>query len=312
MALPVEDTFHELLDECAAAAADVGRLKDLNARYFKSSLPHDWVAAVVWFINTHLTTLGVAPAWRRLPLSLRHQAPREIGGVGGRPTRWVLSARSQQLCMLRWIDLEWLRSLLRPGDMHRVRIAQWTHAFDDNDDLAASAWSRINHARLEPRGHVIDTISPFKVLWGLDVPSEVRVGLTALCDKRTALRRDVAYRRVHEDLAPRVQADAERAVRPLSAADVEARLLTMKAIELAQGRPTLAATIYTWMTGRSMTRQTMHEMQTKLRSQYGIRRRYWMPARAGASADSKPKSTKILALTSSKELVSKMMITDGE
>lgn len=61
---------------------------------------------------------------------------------------------------------------------------------------------------------------------------------------------------------------------------VERRLLYCEAIELAQGRPTDAATYFGWMTGEKVSRQTMHEMRDKLREQCGFKTRAWLDIRS--------------------------------
>lgn len=253
----------------------------MNQHWFRQDFGMKETAAMLWLVNQRLTGLGIAPAWRHGPLHVdlyaRVPNPSSPGG-----TQMLGSMRKKAL-MRRWIDLAWLHAVLGPQHHHDHRA--WQHAFATDRHVAEAAWGRIN--RVASTGaSSFGVEGAYMVLTRLKVPDPHRVALTGLIDKNTAQRRETAHRRVRDDVRPRLERLKSRAQYPLTPEQFEHRMLVAEAIELGQGLPATSAMIFGWMTGRSISPQSIQVMRDKIADQCQLTRMYWCRRRAAPAPTS--------------------------
>jgi len=178
--------------------------------------------------------------------------------------------------MKRWIDLEWIRSAL--GTTHTTKKPTWSKAFAEDRDIAYAQMTLINATWLSGGAKIV-TRKSYEVLRDLQVPKTLRLGLSGYIDKDAATLVNNMEKRLKTKIRPRMEALMVREAYPLTIDEVERRMLFAEALELAVGSPTDAAFIFRWMTGESISRQTMHEMRTKIASQCELTTRHWRPQR---------------------------------
>lgn len=251
-------------------SATIAELRTMNVSTFYG--PTGWANTVarLWLINTKLTALGIAPAWRDIPAFVRSNPPPPTppGAVRVRP----LGDSLRRSLLRRWIDLEWLRALL--GPKHVPRFAKWGDAFSADQAKAERTWARINGVSSSGGGK-FGAETPYKVVHGLDLAQRDLFGLVGLINRDAGELLKNARKRVERSIRPTMELLMARASRPLSRAEVERRLVGCEALEIAKGRPAEAATVFGWMTGEPITRQSMHAMRDKVAEQCGLRTRAW-------------------------------------
>ena len=243
-----------------------------NAHWFAQPMAFELTTPTLWLINTEFTRRGVAPQWRGIPRFVRpaplppadprSTAPRRIGDVG------------QKNLMKRWIDLEWLRVAL--GSSHVTKKKSWQDVFSEDLKRAARTFARVNAIHSHGGGKE-GTQPAHEVMLVLSIPKLYRLGLTGLIDRDAGELVRNMESRVRTRLRPRLELLAERTAFALTSAEVERRILYCQAIELAVGRPTAAATLFGWMTGETVTRQSIHEMRCKIAKQCNLTTRAWRP-----------------------------------
>ena len=257
----------------------IDRLREMNRHWFSQNFGMNETAAMLWLINLRLTALGIAPAWRHGPfhsdLAARAPNPSRPGG------KQMLGSARKKAYMRRWIDLEWLRAEL--GHDHQIEHTPWRHACSANRQFAEAAWDRVNRVQSSGGGS-FGVQGAYMVVTRLRVPKLHRVALTGLVDKHTARRRATALRRVKDDIRPRLEQLKRRPHSPLTPAQVEHRVQISEAIELGQGVPSHAAVISRWMTGKSITPQSIQVMRDKIAEQCKLTRMYWGRCRAAPNA----------------------------
>ena len=264
-------------------AATVEDLVRLNAHWFLHPTGMPEAVAMLWLINTKLTVMGVAPAWRRIPAYIKVTPPPPLpfGDIALR----MLGDSTRRSLIRRWVDLEWLRSVL--GGSHVPRRPFWKGAFSTNDEEAERAWARINAVQSSGGGK-FGPETPYKVIHGLSIPKLTRFGLAGLIDRDAGELLTNARKRVAERIRPKMMALATRAQHPLSTAEIEQRLIACEAIEVAQGSPSDAATIFGWMTGKKITRQSMHAMRERIADQCKLSTRAWRATVPRKRVDASP------------------------
>lgn len=248
----------------------LGQLKELNAYWFGGVMGFEQTAPMLWLVNQELTRRGVAPMWRGVPRFVKaaHAAP--VNPVSKVP-RSIGEVAKKNL-MKRWIDLEWLRACL--GSSHFTKFRAWQDVFADDIDLAVTAFIKVN-AIWSHGGGKLGTKAPHDVVDRLSVPKALRLGLTGLIDRDSGELVRNMEKRLRAIYRPRLEAQMERAVFPLTRADVDRRLLYCQAIDLAVGSPTHSAKIFQWITGEAVSKQTMHEMRCKIADQCDLKTRAW-------------------------------------
>ncbi len=256
------------------ATKSLEELRLENAHWFAQPMAFELTAPTLWLINTELTRRGVAPQWRGVPRFVqrappppadpRSKAPRRIGDVG------------QKNLMKRWIDLEWLRVVL--GSAHVTKKKGWQDVFAEDLKRAVVAFSKVN-AMQSHGGGKYGTQPAHEVMLVLSIPKFHRLGLTGLIDRDAGELVRNMEKRVRTRLRPRLELLMERPAFALTSAEVERRIMYCEAIELAVGSPTAAATLFRWMTGEAVTRQTMQEMRCKIAEQCGLTTRAWRAIR---------------------------------
>ena len=248
-------------------------LRQSNAKWFAEPIAFELTAPALWTLNLELTRRGVAPMWRGVPRFIK--AMRLNPATPGREERRLGDAATKSV-MKRWIDMEWLR--LQLGSVHRTKYRLWQNAFSDDLELAIAAFAKVNVVWSTGSGHhngKAGTKPPHDVVDRLSIPALRRLGLTGLIDRDSGEKVRNMEKRIREKLRPLLQALTQRPVLPLTDDEVERREVYCRAIELAVGSPTDAARIFGWMTGESISRQTMHEMRTKIAAQCGLTTRAW-------------------------------------
>lgn len=265
-------------------SATVEDLVSLNAHWFRHPTGMREAVAMLWLINTKLTVMGVAPAWRKIPAHIKvtPPPPMPFSDIAVRS----LSDSTRRNLIRRWVDLEWLRSVL--GSSHAPQRTMWKEAFSTDDEEAERAWARINAVQSNGGGK-FGPETPYKVIYGLSVPKLTRFGLAGLIDRDAGELLTNARMRVHQRIRPKMEALSSRARRPLTKAEVEQRLVACEALEVAQGRPSDAATVFGWMTGTPITRQSMHAMRERIADQCKLSTRAWRaPVPRGRSSAASP------------------------
>ena len=253
-------------------AKSLGDLRDLNAYWFGQVLGFEFTIPMLWQINRELSSRGIAPGWRGIPrfvqaarlppVSPLNKGVRSLGEV------------AKKNLMKKWIDLEWLRCQL--GSSHLTKLKVWQGAFADDFDKAVLTFVKVNFVRAHGGGK-IGPRPAFKVVYGLAIPKLHRLGLTGLINRDAGELVRNMEKRLKTRIRPLLEAEMHRPAYPLTAAEVERRLLCCQAIELAVGSPTDATVIFRWITGESVTRQSMHEMKTKIAAQCNLGTRAWKP-----------------------------------
>lgn len=255
--------------------ATVDELREMNCHWFSQHFGMKETVAMLWLVNLRLTGLGIAPAWRRGPphidLNARMPNPALPGGMQ------MLGNLRKKALMRRWIDLEWLRAVLGPEHHHNHRV--WRHAFAADPQVAETAWGRINQV-CSTGGSSFGVEGAYMVVTRLKVPMLHRVALTGLIDKNTAKRRATAQQRLRDDVGPRLEGLMCRARHPLTPTQFEHRMRVSEAIELGQGVPAASALIFKWITGCSITPQSIQVMREKIADQCQLTRMYWCRKRA--------------------------------
>jgi hypothetical protein len=258
----------------------VDELRGQNARWHSNLMTFDAAVAHAWVIHEEFTSRGIAPAWRGVswtgsPSYSIPQAPLQAHGPGALRR---IGAKARHGLLMRWIDLAWLRQLLGPS--HVAKLAGWREAFTGSDKEAHRAFLQIFRLRSVNSGQVAATPSHV-ILDLLAIPDLHRRGLLGLIDKDSAALRRNAEKRVEEKVKPKLLKLKTRETHPLTEAQVQARLLSAHALELAAGVPGPAATVYEWMTGCSITPQSMFDARKKIAAQCGLTQRAWRGTRAG-------------------------------
>lgn len=259
--------------------ATVEELREMNCHWFNEDFGMKETVAMLWLVNLRLTRLGIAPAWRRGPphtdLNARVPNPVRPGGMQ------MLGSLRKKALMRRCIDLEWLRAVLGPEHRHNHRV--WRHAFAADPQVAETAWGRINQVG-STGGSSFGVEGAYMVVTRLKVPILHRVALTGLIDKNTAKRRATAQQRLRDDVGPRLEGLMCRARHPLTPTQFEHRMRVSEAIELGQGVPAASAMIFKWITGRSITSQSIQVMREKIADQCQLTRMYWRRKRAAPAS----------------------------
>lgn len=250
----------------------IDELRAANSYWFLQSMTFELTAPAIWVINTELTKRGVAPRWRGVPRFVKKALLSIPSPISKGPPR--LGDVGTKNLMKRWVDLEWLRIELGPSHVPRLKI--WTNVFAADLDQAISIFKKVNVVWAHGGGKV-GTKPAYKVVHGLNLPKVVRFGLTGLIDRDSGERVRNMEKKVAQRIHPSMDALMTRDVSPLTLDEVKRRLLYCEAIELAFGRPTDAAKIFLWMTGETVSRQTMHEMRKKIAEQCQLTSRAWKP-----------------------------------
>ena len=244
-----------------------------NAYWFSQPMAFELTAPTLWLINQELTSRGVAPQWRGVPRFVR-KATLSPPPPNSTSLKRLGDVATKNL-MKRWVDLEWLR--IKLGPLHVTKFKIWKDAFATDLDRAVPAFSRVN-AILSHGGGKWGTRPAHTVVDRLNVPKIVRLGLTGLIDRDSGELVRNMEKRVTVRIRPRLEALLTRTAYPLTKEEIERRLLYCQAIELAAGSPTDGVTIFRWMTGESITRQSVHEMRCKISEQCKLATRAWRPA----------------------------------
>ena len=247
-------------------------LRDANAYWFSQPIAFELTAPSLWLINQEMTSRGVAPQWRGVPRFV-NKATLPAPSPHSTSLKRLGDVAAKNL-MKRWVDLEWLRIQL--GPLHVTKFKIWKDTFAADLDRAVTAFARVNVVWAHGGGK-LGTKPAHKVVDRLNVPKIVRLGLTGLIDRDSGELIRNMEKRVQVRIRPRLEALTTRAAHPLTKEEVERRLLYCQAIELAVGSPTDGVKIFRWMTGESITRQSVHEMQRKIAEQCKLTTRAWRP-----------------------------------
>lgn len=244
--------------------AELEGLREQNRKWFAEPMTSKPIA-LVWLINQEFTRRGIAPRWRGLPEFVKTMAGPQVrledfpSGLGLVP----IGDPARKARLLRWIDLEWLASALGPG--HVGDHAPWARLFVCGLDSGLAHRIANSHER------------PHHVVSKLGVLRPHSFALKGLMTRDDGERCATAEKRLKTRYRPVLEGQMRRGLNPLSREQVENRLLWCEAIELANGSPTVAAQLYSWMTGVSVTRQTAHEIRTKLAKQLRLTSAAWAP-----------------------------------
>jgi hypothetical protein len=255
------------------SAYDAETLRERNAHWFAEPFGLKNAVATVWLINREFTRRGIAPRWRRIPefLSGRGPPPSKGTAPGGRP----IGEKLRGTVLKRWIDLEWLRAVL--GPRHVTYFKTWQPAFDEDWDRAVKGFARVN--AITSVANTPRVRPAYKVAFGLAIPALEKKTLMGLIDRDAGELVTNALKRVRVTIRPRMEALMQRPRFPLTREEVERRLTICEAIELAGGSPSDAAALLGWMTGEAISRQSLHEMKTKVAVQCNLRTRAWVAQR---------------------------------
>ena len=257
-----------------------------NAYWFKQPISFELTQPTLWLINEEFTRRGVAPQWRGIPRFVRSVGDGTMVVMRGNGTRRFSDA-TQRYLMKRWIDLEWLRVELGPKHITKQKI--WQDVFSEDFDQAVRAFAKVNvvvghgtdkgvgDGKMGPK-HAAS--AAFRVVHKLSVPLLVRLGLTGLINRDAGELVRNAEKRIHAKIRPRMEALKERAAHALTSEEVERRLLFCLAMELAVGSPADAVKVFRWMTGETVSRQSMHEMRQKIALQCDLTTRAWISRKA--------------------------------
>lgn len=250
-------------------------LRGLNAYWFREAMAFDLTAPMLWQINREITRRGVAPMWRGVPRFVQDaiapppnpmsKGPRSLGEV------------ARKNLMKRWIDMEWLRTVLGPS--HVTKHKSWQIAFDSDFELAIPGFCKVN-AVWSHGGGKVGTRPAHEVVDRLSVPKLHLLGLTGLINRDAGELVGSMEERLKTKYRPLLEAQMDRSTYPITKAECDRRLLYCQAIDLAVGRPTDAVRIFQWMSGMSVTRQSMHEMKSKIAVQCKLTTRAWRPPAA--------------------------------
>lgn len=247
--------------QAAFSLLTLSELRSMNDRLIWQPISHNTPETIVqlWLANQELTRRGVAPRWRRLPTYIAPEAAPNIPDALLKPGEpRPLSHACRKRALLRWIDLEWLSHEL--GHTHRVDHAHWRGVFRWGLDEKIAA--KIANSPLKP-----SRLNAY-----IDIPAPHRYVLTGLLAQDSAKR----IRNIKEKRLDRAQWMLD--ARPLLT-DTQrgSRVAWVQAIELAEGSPTVAATVYGWITGETVTKQSAAEMRNKLAQQLGFVTAIWRP-----------------------------------
>ncbi len=251
-------------------------LREKNAHWFSQSIAFELTKPMLWLVNIELTRRGIAPQWRGVPRFVRVARVPPTSPLSAGPRR--LGEVAQKNLMKRWIDLDWLRRVL--GVSHVTKQKSWQDVFSADDDRAYRAFAKVNLINSHSTERIGPANSAYEVMYKLDVPDLLRLGLTGLMNRDAGELVHNAGKRLKRTVRPRLEGLMARPAYPLTAEGVERRMIYAEAIELAVGSPTDAVTVYGWMTGDSVTRQSMHEMKTKLAEQCKLTTRAWRPKKS--------------------------------
>lgn len=251
----------------------VEELRELNSYWFKEAMGFELAVPMLWLVNREFTRRGVAPMWRGVPRFVQDATSPPVNPIGKEPRRLGEVARKN--LMKRWIDLEWLRFQL--GESHVTKHRSWQVAFDSDLELAIPGFLKVN-AVWSHGGGKMGTKPAHQVVEKLSVPKLYLLGLTGLINRDAGELVRNMEKRLELKYRPLLEAQMDRPRYPLTEFEVERRLLYCQAIDLAVGSPTDATTIFQWMTGASVTRQTMHEMKIKIANQCNLTTRAWRSA----------------------------------
>ena len=249
--------------------ADLSTLLGVNRKWFPEPMGLTVAVGTIWLVNLELTRRGIAPAWRGLPKFLTVKAPPPVNP--NTPDFIRLGDTMKRSLMRRWVDIEWLRSAL--GPTHLTTSVGWREAFSADYQAAVRGFAKVNNLRMDagrPR-----PVTPFKTLYRLNVPGLHRRALEGLVDRDAGEARVNAQKRVRESIRPKMVALMLRPTYRLTQAEVDRRLIFCEAIELAKGSPTDASLFFKWMTGETVSRQTMHEMRNKIAVQCKLTTQAW-------------------------------------
>jgi hypothetical protein len=252
----------------------VAELQEENAHWLREPMSLDTAVAMVWAINLEFTRRGVAPRWRNAleflhvrPWEMASPVPPTIPPVG-RP----LGNGMRLKLLLRWTDLEWLRAELGPE--HQATFRPWRSLFHAPAFGGAyRVFKQINRVRSN-RGQP-EIPQAWRVINALNVPSLHRRALTGLIDRDAGERATNAEKRVRKRYRPALEELMKRKRYPLTQDQVDRRVQQCLAIDLADGRITDAAKVLGWMTGKPVTRQSMHEAKLKIVEQCGFNTKVW-------------------------------------
>lgn len=247
-------------------------LRDANAHWFSQPMAFELTAPILWLINQEFTTRGVAPQWRGVPRFV-NKATSPAPSPNSTSLKKLGDVATKNL-MKRWIDLEWLRIQL--GPLHVTKFKIWKDTFAVDLDRAVAAFARVNVVWAHGGGKA-GTKPAHKVVDRLNIPRIVRLGLTGLIDRDSGERVRNMEKKVTVRIRPRLEALLTRTAYPLTKEEYGRRLLYCQAIELAVGSPTDGVKIFRWMTGESITRQSVHEMKSKIAEQCKLTTRAWRP-----------------------------------
>ena len=249
--------------------APVARLCDLSAQYLAEPLSSHNPKPIVmcWLINRELTRRGLAPRWRGLPQHVADEPAPNIPETAlppGAPR--PISFASRRRALLRWIDLEWLCVIM--GPRHAPTVKRLRHLFEGgrlDGFMGEGIAEQIANAKDRP----------YQVCLGLGVQAPQSFGLSALKPQDAARRVRAVEERVRLKIAPKLDEHRQSAQWPPTPEQCADRLRWVRAIELAQGSPAEAATLYGWMTGTPAPRQAAHKMKRKLADQLDLRGAAW-------------------------------------
>lgn len=237
-------------------------LRDENAKWHREPMAVKPIA-LLWLINQEFTRRGIGPQWRGLPVFVSTATmplmrldhfPATAGAV-------PIGDQAQHARLLRWIDLEWLATAL--GTSHVPDYTPWGLLFTKGLDSQIA--NQIANSR--ERQHF--------VVQKLAIPKAHRCALKGLMPKDEGLRADTLRKRLSERYRPLLEARLQARLHPLTREQVESRVAWCEAIELAHGAAADAARIFGWITGVSVTRQTAHEMRSKIAKQLKLRSAAW-------------------------------------
>lgn len=249
--------------QAAFSLLGVAQLREVNARLFVQPISPNTPETIMqlWLANVELTRRGVGPRWRNLPAYVAPEAAPSIPECAllpGAPR--PISHASRKRALLRWIDLDWLACTLGPG--HVPDHAHWRKLFARG--LDESTAERIANSSLPSR----------KLSGIIRIPEPHSFTLTGLLTRDSAERIKTARKR-RDQLSLTLLTQCARSRMPLSPDDMQSRLQWIEAIELTDGSPTVAAQLYGWMSGDTVTRQTAHEKRRKLAMQLGLKTAAW-------------------------------------
>ena len=234
------EDFSNYLERPEVLGADFRRYTTRQLRYFlafKASRRLDDTIEdrriKTWCVSRELSRRGIAPYWQGLP-QLKYMMDEPL----------AFAYRRDQI----YWDMEWLR-IQFPG--HRCRDAAFQRIFLPGCTPKDLKWvaRRKMHA-------------PEKV-YLLNLDFEMQVGCVLLRDGKTHRRR----MDVKRDTAKfeTIVASAATTTPQLTKEHQQNRLLQREAAHLAQFKSALAARIYGYMTGETVTRQRMHALMPELK-----------------------------------------------